>query len=369
MSWESDPINSCRSSRNSPCRPAKLFGIIISAMNEQLSTPRRGRPSHLQIYERLAVQVRELHDRMGGLPTPLEAAGIWKRIWHGEVHHSTAIEGNTLVQREVERLLEEGRAEGNRPLSEYLEVKGYADAADWVYRQVAPLRESSAPDPILTLADVRMIHHKAMTPVWNVNPHPAASDSETPGAYRKHEIRPFPGGMTPVPWPLIPAEMTAWIDQANSLQPDDPTFPEQLAVLHCRFEQIHPFLDGNGRSGRLVLNLILVRLGFPPAIIYKRDRDRYLRALRRADAGEPGTLAVLIARAILDTMYQHVIPAVAGPARLVPLAALATSDLKAPALRTAAARGRLQATRGPDGQWRSSRRWVEDYKASRWIRN
>ena len=116
------------------------------------------------------------------------------------------------------------------------------------------------------------------------------------------------------------------------------------------------------------MNLVLVRLGYPPAIIYKRDRDRYLRALQRADAGKPGTLGVLIARAILDTLYQHVIPAVAGPARLVPLAALATPDLKAPALRAAASRGRLQATRGPDGQWRSSRVWVEEYKASRWIR-
>ena len=117
-----------------------------------------------------------------------------------------------------------------------------------------------------------------------------------------------------------------------------------------------------------MLNPILVRLGYLPAIIYKRDRDRYIRALQLADAGEPGTLAALITRAILDTLYQHVIPAVTGPARLVPLAALATPHLKASALRAAASRGRLQATRGSDGQWRSSRVWVDEYKASRWIR-
>ena len=52
-------------------------------------------------------------------------------------------------------------------------------------------------------------------------------------------------------------------------------FPEALATVHCRFEQIHPFLDGNGRTGRLILNLVLVRLGYPPAIVYKRDRARY----------------------------------------------------------------------------------------------
>ncbi len=62
------------------------------------------------------------------------------------------------------------------------------------------------------------------------------------------------------------------------------------------------------------------------------------------------------------------VPAVAGPARLVPLAALTDEQIGAPALRTAAVRGRLQATRGADGRWRSSRRWVDDYKASRYRR-
>ena len=306
---------------------------------------------------------------MGGLPPPGKAQAVWKGIWHGEVHHSTALEGNTLAQREVGRLLEEGLAIGNRNLREYLEVKGYADAAEWVYGHVAAPSKHPRTGPLMTLADVRTIHHKAMAPVWEVAPHPEATNRERPGAYREHEIKPFPGGMTPPSWPLVPGEMTTWAEKANSLDPNSATFPEQLAALHCRFEQIHPFLDGNGRAGRLVLNLVLVRLGHPPAIIYKRDRDRYIRALQRADAGEPGTLAALITRAILDTLYQHVIPAVAGPARLVPLAALATPDLKAPALRAAAFRGRLQATRGPDGQWRSSRVWVEEYKASRWVRN
>ena len=72
---------------------------------------------------------------MGGLPNPLEAADIWRGIWFEEAHHSTALEGNTLVLKQVEQLLAEGRAVGNKELSEYLEVKGYADAAEWVYGQ------------------------------------------------------------------------------------------------------------------------------------------------------------------------------------------------------------------------------------------
>jgi len=59
--------------------------------------------------------------------SPGEADGIWRGIWLEEAHHSTAIEGNTLVLKQVEQLLEEGRAVGNKDLREYLEVRGYAD--------------------------------------------------------------------------------------------------------------------------------------------------------------------------------------------------------------------------------------------------
>lgn len=63
-----------------------------------------------------------------------------------------------------------------------------------------------------------------------------------------------------------------------------------------------PFLDGNGRTGRLVLNLLRVRLGDPPAIVYKRQRDAYLQALRRSDRGDCGALGELIARVILHNL-------------------------------------------------------------------
>ena len=95
----------------------------------------RGRPSRATVYARLDAAIAELHDRLGGLPTPDEAAGVWSDIWHQEAHHSTALEGNTLVLREVEQLLDRGRAVGAKPLREYMEVKGYADAARWVYAQ------------------------------------------------------------------------------------------------------------------------------------------------------------------------------------------------------------------------------------------
>jgi hypothetical protein len=329
----------------------------------------RGRPSRADVYRRLRVQIEELRDRLGGLPSPQEADGIWRGIWLEEAHHSTAIEGNTLVLKQVEQLLAEGRAVGNKELSEYLEVRGYADAADWVYGQgIEPGAWKSG--RLITLAEVREVHSLAMTPVWDTAPHPSATPKEGPGSFREHDIEPFPGGMRPPDWTEVPVLIGDWVGDAQALaKAESATVVETLATLHARFEQIHPFLDGNGRAGRLLLNLLLIRLGYPPAIIYKGDRTRYLNALRNADKGDPGPLGEFLARAILDNLYKFVVPAIAGPKRLVPLPALATEELSANALRVAATRGRLKAAKAADGTWRSSTAWVEEYVASRYRRS
>lgn len=328
---------------------------------------RPGRPARSEVYNRLDTQIAELWNRLGGLPSPLEAAGIWKGIWTAEAHHSTALEGNTLVIGEVEKLLGEGRAVGAKLLKEYMEVKGYANAADWVYREgIQP--SSDGLGPHISMQDVRHVHQLVMSPVWDIEPHPDATPREGPGSFREHEIEEFSSGTKPVTWPLVDGEMSTWVRQVNTIVPRSQVFPEEIAKAHRDFEAIHPFLDGNGRTGRLVLNLILVRMGYPPAIIFKSQRNLYLRSLQRADAGEFGALGELIARAILDNLYKFVVPAVAGPARLVPLAALADGRFNATTLRAAANRGALQATKGADGQWRSSRLWVNDYAERRYQR-
>ena len=128
---------------------------------------------------------------------------------------------------------------------------------------------------------------------------------------------------------------------------------------------MHPFIDGNGRTGRLILNLVLVRVGYPPVIVLKRQREQYLAAMRKADNGDVGPLGEILARAIYDNLNRFIVPNLAGPARLVPLAALADRDFSVPALRQAAQRGRLDAVQGSDGLWRSSRRAVDDYQRNK----
>lgn len=248
--------------RRGPC-PAVLLAAGGAARISTVSSPKA---------------VGELRTRLGGLPSPAEAEDIWGDIWFQEAHNSTAIEGNTLDLREVEILLGEGRAVGDKQLAEYLEVRGYADAARWVYQQGLDPGEWTAGE-LLSITEVRHVHRLAMTKVWDVTPHPDAGPSQTPGAFRQHGIEPFPGGMQPPDWPEVPALMTDWIANASA-----------------------------------------------------------------------------------------VVPAVAGSVRLVPLAALSDDRLSARALRTAAERGRLRAQRDARGQWRSSRNWVDEHRASRYQR-
>lgn len=322
-----------------------------------------GRPTRSALYVQLAEQVADLHGRLGGLPSPAEAEDIWGDIWLQEAHNSTALEGNTLVLREVAILLAEGRAVGDKVLADYMEVRAYAEAAQWVYEQ-GRLRGHAARS-LITLSEIRRIHELAMGQVWDVAPHPAAGADERPGSFRRHNIKAFPGGMRPPDWTDVHPQVSSWVDRAKRMTPSDADVPLTIATFHADFERIHPFLDGNGRTGRLVMNLLLLRRGFPPAIIRKRDRARYLGALRKADAGDAGPLAELIARALMDVLLRFVVPAVAGPARLIPIQALADEDLSVRALRAAAERGRLKAQRDDDGRWRSSKAWVEEYRRGR----
>ena len=200
---------------------------------QNLGRSNRGRPTRAAIYERLRVQIGELRDRLGGLPSPEEADDIWRGIWLEEAHHSTAIEGNTLVLKQVEQLLEEGRAVGNKELREYMEVRGYADAANWVYGQALDPGAWSSGE-LLSLTELRHIHRLALTPAWDVAPHPSAGHSERPGSFREHDIRPFPGGMRPPPWPEVPAMITDWISEVQALgREGEGIEPEALAKVAC----------------------------------------------------------------------------------------------------------------------------------------
>jgi fido (protein-threonine AMPylation protein) len=327
----------------------------------------RGRPSRAFILEQIDVGMSDLA-RTGGLPSPDENEQIWRDIWFEEVHNSTAIEGNTLILKQVKTLLDEGRPVGNKELCEYLDVEGYARAAQWVYSQ-ARASDGWAQDETITRTELREIHRLAVGLVWEVCPpdNPPLDPNEHAGSFRRHDIAPFPDGMTPPSWTEVEANLTDWLRLANGKPGAGEHVLVQLARVHNALERIHPFRDGNGRVGRLVLNLLLVRQGYPPAVIRKKARPLYLRALRRGDQGEFGPLAEIIARAVKESLDRFLLPNLAGPVKLMPLSALERPGLGVRALRAAAVKGRLTTKRDAGGRWLSTRRWVDEYLSSRKI--
>ncbi len=166
--------------------------IIDDLVRQSLLRSRPGRPSRETIAAKLEAGVAELRSRMGGLPSPDETHDIWGNIWHEEAHNSTALEGNTLAIKEVAELLSSGKAVGGKPLRDYLEVKGYADAAEWTYRQALEPGGWKHDDRLLSLEEVRAIHFRVIDPVWNVFPPDGARVDEKPGSFR-----------APLPFPWV----------------------------------------------------------------------------------------------------------------------------------------------------------------------
>jgi cell filamentation protein, protein adenylyltransferase len=309
-----------------------------------------GRPSLHDVLGILDEEVALLRERLGGLPRAVEADHILREIWIDDVHNSTAIEGNTMTRAQVEDVVERRQAPSTSVV-EIMDVEGYARAADWVYSEAANYDH-------VPLAVVSEIHKIAIGLAWQFAP-PVTRDS--PGAWRQGPVR---VGAVKVASPAaIPAELDAW--SASTRDAKDYHSVIHAAIHHAWFERIHPFVDGNGRVGRLLLNFMLIQRGYPPAVILATQRRAYLKALRLADGDNPNALAEVIARAVSGALTKFLIPKLAGEAKLVPLSALAAqSPYSVEYLRTLIDRKKLRAMR--HGRlWLSSRAWLDDYRASR----
>lgn len=254
-----------------------------------------------------------------------------------------------MTRAQVEDLVE--RRQASATLVETLEVEGYARAADWVYQSAADYE--GVPSNV-----VSEVHRQAMELVWAVE---APATRDRAGQWRSTGVT-LRGVDVTLPV-AIPADLETWSTSTSDLGARHPL--EHAAVHHAWLERIHPFIDGNGRVGRLILNFILIQHGYPPAIIQVGQRPRYLRALRSADGGNSRPLTEVIARAVSIALNRFLIPGLAGDARLVPLSSLASQGpYSADYLRQLSIAGRLRAIR--EGRlWLSSRSWLDKYIATR----
>ena len=180
-------------------------------------------------------------------------------------YNSNAIEGNTLTQSETQLVLEKGITVGGKTLREHLEVVGHRDAIDYV--------ESLAQqDTTIGEWEIRQIHSLLFMVI----------DRAEAGRYRQLDVKAAGTEYKYPPHYLLPelmAEFVEWLNSegAKQLHPID-----YAAEAHCRFVGIHPFRDGNGRMGRLLMNLLLLRLGYPVVVINNAWRAEYIDSLVQA---------------------------------------------------------------------------------------
>lgn len=213
--------------------------------------------------------------REGGPLDPISAKKLQEyfRVLH--IFHSTGIEGNRLSLQETEAVLLEGIEIGGKPLADQLEVKDL-DAA---YTFLLELSNSQTP---IREIDIRELHRLV------VRNKPEAQ----PGSYRRIAVV-ISGSEHKPPEPItVPSLMQKVIESMN--QNGDYSPLVHAAFVHHQFVATHPFVDGNGRAARLLMNLILLRSGYPIVNIRREDRPRYYEALAFADISLYSPLVELV---------------------------------------------------------------------------
>jgi len=230
------------------------------------------------VLEKIAARKATLDARR---PLSASAAARLKSYFDVEwTYHSNAIEGSTLTLRETEVILHDGITVGGKTVREHLEAINHKHAIDFV----EALARGAEP---LTEHTLRQIHALVLKGI----------DDEAAGQYRRGQVR-ISGSefvpLDPVAVPGLMRDFGVWLTtEAQSLSPI-----ERAALAHFRLVDIHPFVDGNGRTARLLMNLLLLRDGYPPAIVRREDRLVYYEALDKAHAGQTEPFVRMMAEAV-----------------------------------------------------------------------
>lgn len=241
-----------------------------------------------QLKPRLAKLLEEKLDQLSELRpiSPILLQKLKERFQVEMTYNSNGIEGNTLSLNETYWVFQEGITVKGKSLKEHLEVKDHKRALEKLYDMIENPSDLDFNEKLIK--DL----HKAV-----IDMSEEADDFD----YRKTDV--FIAGSDHVPSKPsdLEKQMKELLKWARNNR-NEYHLIEFVALFHHRFAQIHPFLDGNGRTARLLMNLFLMREGFPLVIILKNDRQKYYRALRLADNGRYKALIQLIAQSALRSL-------------------------------------------------------------------
>lgn len=261
-------------------------------MPQIVGTPYEVEASQLALLQKIGERVTSM--RATGSLTPEVLNTIRKYFRIKNIYHSNAIEGNSLNVGETRTVVELGLTITGKPLKDQAEAKNLSAALDFLEEL------ARNPDRPITESDVRQIHLLVLKGI---------NDNEA-GCYRSTNVEIGGSEYKPPPPESVAGEMGQfgeWLQKASI--PDGLFKPTEAIVAasaaHTWFVTIHPFIDGNGRVARLLMNLVLMRFGFPIAVVTREDRLRYYDALEFSQASDLTPFVSLIAECVEESLEEY----------------------------------------------------------------
>lgn len=203
-------------------------------------------------------------------------------------YNSNSIEGNTMSLRETQMVIQEGITIKGKSLREHFETHNHDKAIDYLYSIVNE-------DYNLRSIDILSLHGFVLRSI----------EDDFAGRIRNGGVRITGANFTPPNANKVSDLLDELIDFINT-NPLELNDIELATVFHHKLVWIHPFFDGNGRTVRLAMNLLLMRSGFPPAIILKNDRKKYYEALNQANGGNYQKLTLLMCQSLERTLNIYI---------------------------------------------------------------
>lgn len=302
----------------------------------------------------LKLRIEEKLTYLNGFrPLPISLVNKLREQFEIEMtYNSNGIEGNSLTLKETFLVINEGITIKGKPLKDHLEAKNHYEALEY-------LTDLVAHDKKHTISEV-LIRHLHQMVIQEI-------DKEWAGRYRDRNVIIGGAKHTPPEAVEIPAQMhdlISWLrSNKNKLHPI-----ELAALLHHKLVYIHPFFDGNGRTARLAMNVLLMQAGYPLVIVLKNDRKKYYRVLSKADEGDYIPLIRFIAQCVersLNLYLKAVSPSAVKNEKYLPLSEICKGiGFSAKYLNLLIRQGKLEAFK-QGRNWLTSGKALDKYLKSR----
>ena len=282
---------------------------------------------------------------------PLSSSAVKKLQKQFEIdmtYNSNGIEGNSLTLKETFLVINEGITVKGKPLKDHLETKNHYEAVEYLFGLVENNNRQTISQQL-----IRNLHQIITK----------ETEEEWAGKYRNSNV--IIGGAEHKPPEAIdiPYKMSKLIEWWRKNQ-NKISVIELSALIHHKLVHIHPFFDGNGRTARLIMNLILIQSGYPLVIVLKNDRKKYYRVLTEADKGNLSPFVRFIAQAVersLDIYLKTLTPSLKKQEKFISLKQASNfCPYSAKYLNLLARQGKLEAHK-EKRNWLTTKQAIERY--------